>query len=252
MHWLTVAMPWAGQYLAHRLLAAEDHMSIVLLGAANPESIRLIRALQNVTPEFRVAGFIDNNPEKWGSDFFGYKVFGGFDVLEELQERGHRFVNLITGSTRARYETSLEMATRGCTFANLIHPAVDLTMVELGVGNYVQEAVVLQAAVSLGDNSSIHMGSLVGHETTIGNSVFVAHGCSISGSVRIGDGVFMGTGSTILPRLSIGKWATIGAGAVVTKDVPDYATVVGLPARVVKIDAPVFESGAIFQPVREA
>ena len=221
-------------------------MSIVLLGAANPESIRMIRALQQSDPEFSVAGFIDNDPAKWGSDFFGYPVFGGFDSLEELQRRGHRFVNLITGSTKARYETSLEMATRGCEFVNLIHPSVDLTMIEMGVGNYVQEAVVLQAAVSLGDNSSIHMGSLVGHETRIGNSVFIAHACSISGSVSIGDGVFMGTRSTVLPRLSIGKWATIGAGAVVTKDVPDYATVVGVPARVIKMDAPVLDSGAIF------
>jgi acetyltransferase-like isoleucine patch superfamily enzyme len=113
------------------------------------------------------------------------------------------------------------------------------------VGNYFQEQVVLQAEVRIGDNSSIHMGTLVGHETTIGSSTFLAHGCSISGKVGIGDGVFMGTHATVLPRVTIGKWATIGAGAVVTADVPDYATVVGVPAKVIRFSEPIHADGAI-------
>src|SRR3954453_12994566 len=106
-------------------------MEMVLLGAANPETGRMIRAISEVDREFRVAGFMDNDPEKKGQSFLGYPVFGGFEVLDELLKRDVRFVNLITGSTRTRYETSLEMARRGCRFANLIHPSVDLTMVEL-------------------------------------------------------------------------------------------------------------------------
>jgi len=37
-----------------------------------------------------------------------------------------------------------------------------------------------------------------------------------------------------LPGVTIGKYAIVGAGAIVTKDVPDYAVVVGIPAKVVK------------------
>ena len=43
----------------------------------------------------------------------------------------------------------------------------------------------------------------------------------------------IGSNATILPGITIGKNAIIGAGAVVTRDVPDYATVVGVPARVI-------------------
>lgn len=222
-------------------------MKLVLLGAANPETGRMIRALERTEPNFEVAGFIDNDPAKKGTRFLGYPVFGGFEVLDQLPLKELCFVNLITGSTRTRYETSLEMARRGCRFGNFIHPSVDLCMVRMGLGNYVQEGVILQADVSLGDNSSIHIGTLVGHETRIGHSVFIAHGCSISGSVDIGDGTFMGTHATVLPRLRIGKWATIGAGAVVTKDVPDHATVVGSPARVIKSSEPRYQDGAIFK-----
>jgi sugar O-acyltransferase (sialic acid O-acetyltransferase NeuD family) len=222
-------------------------MKVIFLGAANPETERMIRAVQRVQPDFRVLGFIDNDPHKKGTEFLGYPVFGGFEVLDDLLKDDVYFVSLITGSTKTRYETSRHMAQKGCRFANFIHPSVDLTMTEIGVGNYIQEAVIVQAGVRIGNNSSIHIGSMVGHEATIGHSVFIAHACSVSGFVEIGDGVFVGTNATIIPRLRIGKWATIGAGAVVIEDVPDYATVVGNPARVIKVAEPAYANGDIFE-----
>ena len=52
--------------------------------------------------------------------------------------------------------------------------------------------------------------------------------------VIIGDDVWIGTRVIILPGVTIGKGVIIGAGAVVTKNVPDYAIVVGNPARIIK------------------
>lgn len=52
-------------------------------------------------------------------------------------------------------------------------------------------------------------------------------------TILIKEGATVGANTTILSGLIIGKWAMIGAGAVVTKDVPDYAIVVGNPARFV-------------------
>ena len=50
---------------------------------------------------------------------------------------------------------------------------------------------------------------------------------------KILDGASIGANSTIIAGITIGKYAMVGAGAVVTKDVPDHALVVGNPARVV-------------------
>ena len=197
-------------------------------------------------PNFQVKGFIDNDPKKKGKTFLGYPIFGGFEVIDNINDEDTFFINLITGSTKTRYETSKTLASKGCKFTNFIHPNIDLTMTKLGTGNYIQEGVILQANVQIGNNSSIHMGSLISHEDKIGNSVFIAHGCSISGSVTIGDGTFIGTHATIIPRLNIGNWATIGAGAVVLKDVPDYATVVGNPAKILKTSEPVYSDADIF------
>lgn len=52
--------------------------------------------------------------------------------------------------------------------------------------------------------------------------------------VLIKEGAWIGAGATILPGVCIGKYAVVGACSVVTKDVPDYAVVVGNPAHVVK------------------
>lgn len=53
-------------------------------------------------------------------------------------------------------------------------------------------------------------------------------------AVKISDDVWIACNATILPGVTIGRWAIVGAGAVVTKDVPDYAIVGGVPAKVLK------------------
>jgi sugar O-acyltransferase (sialic acid O-acetyltransferase NeuD family) len=220
-------------------------MKVVLLGANNPETARVILAVQRVNPNFQVLGFIDNDPAKKDTLFCGFKVFGGFEMLDRLPLQEIYFVNLITGSTTTRYESSLHLARKGCQFTNLIHPSVDLTMTKLGVGNYIQENVIIQAGAQIGDNSSIHIGAIVAHESTIGSSVFIAPAVSISGKVEVGDGTLIGTNATIIPRIKIGKWCQIGAGSVVAKDVPDYATVVGNPARLIKVAESIYGDGKI-------
>ncbi len=59
--------------------------------------------------------------------------------------------------------------------------------------------------------------------------------------IHIKNGAWIGAGASILAGVTVGEYAIVGAGAIVTKDVPDYAVVVGSPARVVKtLDADKF------------
>lgn len=53
------------------------------------------------------------------------------------------------------------------------------------------------------------------------------------GRIEIGEEAFVGTRSIIMPGVHIGKHSVVGAGSVVTKDVPDYTVVAGVPARIV-------------------
>lgn len=53
--------------------------------------------------------------------------------------------------------------------------------------------------------------------------------------VLIKEGAWIGAGATVLPGVCVGRYAIVGAASVVTKDVPDYAVVVGNPARVIRM-----------------
>ena len=56
----------------------------------------------------------------------------------------------------------------------------------------------------------------------------------VEGKIVLNDDCWIGTGAIILPNVSIGKMAVVPAGAVVTRDVPPYSIVAGVPAKIIK------------------
>lgn len=86
-----------------------------------------------------------------------------------------------------------------------------------------------QGGIDIGD------GSLIGHNaviTTLNHDISPSRRADMHPApVVIGRGVWFGANVTVLPGVSIGDGAVVGAGAVVTKDVPPHAVVVGVPAR---------------------
>ncbi|MBK6732484.1 MAG: hypothetical protein IPG60_16520 [Bacteroidetes bacterium] len=58
--------------------------------------------------------------------------------------------------------------------------------------------------------------------------------CNSARGVKIGNLTSIGASVTILPNIVVGNNVVVGAGSVVTKDIPDYSLVVGVPGRLVK------------------
>jgi len=77
---------------------------VVFVGAANPETFRMIAAIKRTSPNFAALGFLDNDPAKKNTDFYGLPVFGGLECVSDLTKEDAYFVNLITGNMVARYE----------------------------------------------------------------------------------------------------------------------------------------------------
>ncbi len=123
---------------------------------------------------------------------------------------------------------------------------------ECKIGSFVE----IQKDVIIGNRCKISSHSFICSGVNIGDGVFVGHNVSFvndkypsavnsDGSLQtsedwkqestwVDDGASIGTGATVMCGVHIGKGALIGAGSVVTKDVPDYAVVVGNPAKILR------------------
>lgn len=106
--------------------------------------------------------------------------------------------------------------------------------VVVGPGTLLAPGAVVNAATHLDEGVIVNTSASIDHDCRVGAFAHVAPAVALAGGVIVGRRAFVGMGARVLPGVRIGDDATVGAGAVVTSDVPDGVTVVGMPARVVR------------------
>lgn len=123
-------------------------------------------------------------------------------------------------------------------YLQAIHPSVNISpRAVLGQGTVVMAGVSINADVLIGSHCIINTNSSIDHDSKIADFVHISPNAAIAGGVEIGEGTHIGIGVCVIQSVRIGKWVTIGAGAVVIRDIPDYAIVVGNPARIIKYNS---------------
>ncbi len=132
---------------------------------------------------------------------------------------------------------------------------VNLYGCRIGADTKVGAFVEIQKNAAVGSSCKISSHTFICEGVTIEDEVFVGHGVMFVNDLhpratnpdgtlqtqedwavlptRVCRGASIGSNATILPNLTIGERALVGAGAVVTRDVPAFAVVAGVPARVV-------------------
>jgi sugar O-acyltransferase (sialic acid O-acetyltransferase NeuD family) len=105
----------------------------------------------------------------------------------------------------------------------------------VGVGSVIVAGAIINVHATLGEACIVNSGATVDHDCILGIAVHVSPGANLSGEVEIGDRSWIGVGACVRQGIRIGSGVTVGAGSVVVANVRDGATVVGSPARPMRV-----------------
>ena len=120
-------------------------------------------------------------------------------------------------------------------YVTAIHrSAVISRSASIAEGGVVMQGAIVQADSTIGRHGIVNTGASVGHDCRLGDFVHIAPHATLCGNVEVGEGSWIGAGSVVKQGVKIGAWSFVGVGAAVVRDVPDYAVVVGVPAKIIK------------------
>jgi sugar O-acyltransferase (sialic acid O-acetyltransferase NeuD family) len=174
-----------------------------------------------------ITGFYDDNPHAPARTKLGLERLG---PIAAAQERPGVYMHLALGNLPLRRDILARLG-EVRTFTIRHHSAVVSARAIVGRGAFIGPRAVVHTCAAVGDHAIINTGAIVEHECEIDGNVHIAPGAVLGGNVRVGTGTLVGIGARVIPGVRIGAGCVIGAGAVVIRDVPDGARVVGVPCR---------------------
>ena len=163
-----------------------------------------------------------------------WQVIGDSGRLQDFSSNSDAAIAAI-GNCAARLDKLVAIRRAGIRLATVIHPtAVVSRFATIGDGTALLANTTVNASANIGLGCIVNTGAVVEHDCRLADGVHVASGATLAGSVEVGERSWIGAGATVCEQISIGADVVVGAGAVVIRNVPDRATVVGVPARAIR------------------
>lgn len=204
---------------------------VIVLGAGGHAKV-LINALRLLSA--KLLGATDADVGKRGQLLLDVPVMGGDEAVMKYPAETIRLVNGVGSvcvNTRRRQLFEC-FKSKGYQFVSVIHPsAIIAPDVVFSEGVQVMAGAIIQSGCHIGINAVINTGCVVDHDCHIGDHVHISPGATLSGGVRVGENAHVGTGATVIQGIQIGRDSLVAAGAVVIRNVPDSASVAGVPAK---------------------
>jgi len=185
--------------------------------------------------EVNIVGFSSANKNEFEEFSLSGKFFGS-NINPDIV--GTNYAVLAIGSPNAKRAVSKNLKKIGFEFPNLVHSSA-VSATQLNDKNC--EGIIISPNCVIGSNvqfsNHVYLNFMVGigHDTKFDSYVQVNPGVQIGGAVSVGEGVLIGSGSTIRQGLRIKNACTVGSGSVVLSPVREGITVIGNPAKRLKL-----------------
>lgn len=161
------------------------------------------------------------------------KIFGDYVINQYIERCSERLLrNLLK-------KVGVNVSNNANIRPGLILENTYFNYSNLNIGNrcYIGRKVFCDLADSIYINNDcvVSGGVTILTHQDVGGRILSSYYKRKQGSVTLQDGCWIGENSTILCGVTIGKCSVVAAGAVVTKDVPEYTVVGGVPAKIIKV-----------------
>jgi sugar O-acyltransferase (sialic acid O-acetyltransferase NeuD family) len=184
--------------------------------------------------EWKVAGILDEDAKKSGTEILGVKVFSlEAGVAETAKKLDCGRIAIAIGDNYARFEKLQQARRAGLTLVNVVHPRTHVSrFVKMGEGVVILAGATINPGTTIEDNVCVNTSASVDHDNYLEKSCHIFPNATLTGGVRIGEFAYVGSGAVVTPNLTVGKYSYVGAGAVVLANVALGKVVFGVPAEV--------------------
>ncbi|NDJ54926.1 MAG: hypothetical protein GYB68_17785 [Chloroflexi bacterium] len=216
-----------------------NRLPVIILGAGGYAEVlvEILKPRADVEP----IGFTDKAyglSERSAEDAVTLPVLGNDDDLAELAEEYlglHAVLALGPQLMDIRSRLIERLVRLDLPALSVVHPSAFVsTQSVLSAGTVVREGGLLSVGVQTGAHCVINVAASLDHHAVLEQNVFVGHGARIASYAHIERDVIIEMGAKVNSRVRVGHGARITAGSFVNTDVPEYAVVSGIPARIIR------------------